>query len=137
MRQQSRRRRGGLMLECAVLFPAAFTIIVGMIIGALGIFRYSELACLAREGARYAAVHGATYAQVTGKTAATASDVYNNAILPEVVGLDTSQLTYSVTWNPNNTPGNTVTVKLSYNWIPEAYWGTMTLESTSVMTVAY
>jgi hypothetical protein len=125
------------MLECAVLFPAAFTVLIGMIVGALGIFRYSELACLAREGARYAAVHGATYAQVTGKSAATSSDVYNNGILPKVVGLDTSQLTYNVTWGPDNKQGSNVTVKLSYTWVPEAYWSTMTLSSTSVMTVSY
>jgi Flp pilus assembly protein TadG len=125
------------MLECAVVFPVVFTLLIGMMVGALGVFRYDEVALLAREGARYASVHGTQYAKVTGKTAATAADVYNNAILPKTVGLDTTQLTYSVTWSPNNQPGGAVTVTVKYNWVPEWFWSSMSFTSTSVMTVSY
>jgi hypothetical protein len=113
------------------------------------------VAALAREGARYAAVHEAQYAQDTGNAAADYSAIYTNAILPMAVGLDTSKIVFdssSVTW-PNgkwptsvqssaSTPGtpqvNTVSVTVSYNWTPGVLIpGTITLSSTSVVPMAY
>jgi Flp pilus assembly protein TadG len=125
------------MLECAFAYPILFLFVLGLIVGGLGIFRYQEVAMLAREGARYASVHGTQYAQITGHSPATAKDVYSNAILPKLVLLDTQQLTYTVTWNPDNQPGSTVSVTLKYNWIPEALLGSMTLTSTSVVQMSY
>jgi Flp pilus assembly protein TadG len=130
-------RRGALVLECAFVYPITFLLILGLIIGGLGVFRYQEVASLAREGSRYASLHGASYQQRTGKAAATAADVYNNAILPMAVALDPSQITCNVTWNPNNTPGSSVTVTVSYHWIPEAFLPSMNLSSTSMVPVIY
>jgi Flp pilus assembly protein TadG len=127
-------------------------VMVGTVIVAMGIYRYQLVATLAREGARYASVHGTQYATDTGNAAASASDVYNNAILPMAVGLDTSALTYSVTWNtknsptsynPNSTPPgepiyNDVIVTVNYQWSPEFYiTGPLTLTSTSKMPMSY
>ena len=67
------------------------------------------------------------------------------------MALDLTQLTYSVTWSTSNYPyhvvtdannnltkvTNTVTVTVNYNWVPEAYFGGMTLTSTSVMPMSY
>jgi hypothetical protein len=104
---------------------------------------------LAREGARYASVHGGQYQLETGNTAATPQDVYNNAIAPYAVNLDFSQLSYTVTWNTSNMPysvssdyvtpiNNTVTVTVNYNWFPEAYLvGPIRLSSTSTMPMSY
>jgi hypothetical protein len=127
-----------------------FLLVLGLMVGAAGIFRYQQMAYLAREGARYAIVHGTQWAKDTGNTAAAPADIYNNAILPNAAGLDTTQLSYSVTWNANNGPaqatvvngnivytGNTVSVTVSYQWIPEAFLGGVTLSSTSVMPMAY
>jgi hypothetical protein len=127
---------------------------IGVCIMGLGIFRYQQVATLAREGARYASVHGTQYAQDTGNTAATAADVFNNAIKPMAVGLNTNStyLTSSVTWtttnaptsfNPSSTPpgeprGNYVSVTVTYKWVPEAYVaGPISLTSTSVMPMSY
>ncbi len=145
----TRRRRGASMVEAAIVLPIAFMLVIGLIVGALGIFRYQEVAFLAREGARYAAVHGQTWATENKQTAASASDIYNNAILPRVVTLDTSHLNYSVSWNSSNyvytmttsyeTPiQNTVSVTVSYTWFPELYFfGPYTLSSTSTMPMMY
>ena len=130
-------RRGALILECALVYPITFMIILGIIIGGLGVFRYQEVASLAREGSRYASLHGAAYQQNTGKSAATASDVYNHAILPKAVALDLSQLSYTVTWNPDNQAGSTVTVKVTYHWVPEAFLPSMNLSSTSTVVMIY
>jgi Flp pilus assembly protein TadG len=133
----STHRRGTSTLEFAVICPLTLTLLCGLVIGGLGVFRYQQVASLAREGARYASVHGAKYQSATGNAAATADDVYNNAIKPKIAGLDTNQLTYAVSWDPDNRQGGMVTVQLTYNWIPEAFLGGITLTSTAVMPVSY
>jgi Flp pilus assembly protein TadG len=150
-RLNQQRRQGTTAVECAMILPVVLILLFGLLIGGLGIFRYQEVAALAREAARYASVHGAQYQSETGYTAATAQDIYNNAIAPNMVGLDPSKLSYSVSWNTDNHPyhtvtnssgqvvavTNTVTVTISYQWIPEAYLGGVTLTSTSVMPMSY
>jgi hypothetical protein len=126
--------------------PVAILFVLALVIGGMGIFRYQELASIAREASRWASVHGAQYQQDTGQSMATAQDVYNNVIAPNAIALDTSKLSYSVTWNTDNRPyhttivnnqlvpvQNTVTVTLTYQWIPEAYFGGFTLTSTSTL----
>src|SRR5262249_50675243 len=99
---------------------------------------------------RWASVHGTSYASATGKSAATSGDVYTNAIVPNAIGLNLSYLNYSVTWNTSNSPtrtttvnntsvvvANTVTVKITYQWIPEAFFGGATFSSTSVAVMYF
>jgi Flp pilus assembly protein TadG len=150
LRKNSRRRSGAALVEMAIIMPVVVLLIFGLIVGGMGIFRYQEVANLAREGARYAAVHGTQYAlENPGKTAATAQDIYNNAILPQAGALNTSKLTYSVTWNKTNSPvsatndyekptGNTVTVTVTYTWMPEWFLvGPINLSSSSTVPMSY
>jgi Flp pilus assembly protein TadG len=150
LRLLSHHRRGATTVEFAIVCPIAFFLIFATIIGGLGIYRYQQVAALAREGARYAQVHGGQYAQETGNPAATPADIYNKAILPHAVALDPDHLTYTVTWNRDNFPlsiindnyetptGNTVTVTVNYQWFPEMYLvGPFTLTSTSVGQMMY
>ena len=151
MRRASQRRPGATAVECAFVYPALFLLVVGLLVGAAGIFRYSQLASLTREAARYAAVHGGQYAQEMKVTAPTPAAIYNNVVLPMAVSFDTSQLNYSITYNTSNWPyhttvdannnvipiQNTVTVTLTYQWLPEAFLGGITLSSTSVMPMSY
>jgi Flp pilus assembly protein TadG len=139
MLQQRQPRRGVTIVECAIIYPLTLLLILAIIIGGLGIFRFQEMASLAREGARYASVRGAKYEQsVVGATAATQDSVYTNAIQPRLVMLDESQLTCTVTWpDGDNKQGSRVQVTVSYNWVPEAYLGGITLSSTSTMFIAY
>jgi Flp pilus assembly protein TadG len=145
------RPRGAVALENAIVLPTLFFVILTIGISGMGVFRYQQMAFLAREGARYASVHGGLYAAETGSAAASSSDVYNNAIKPKAVALDLGQLTYAVSWSTSNYPyhvvtdannnlvkvTNTVTVTVNYHWVPEAYFGGMTLTSTSVMPMSY
>ena len=150
IRSSPRRLRSGLAAtESVVVLPVLLSLIFGTVIGGYGVFRYQQIALLAREGARYASVHGGQYQQDTGKPAVTPQDVYNNAIVPYATSLDLSQLSYSVSWNANNMPfsmsgdyekptGNTVTVTITYNWFPEAYLvGPIALHSTSTVPMSY
>jgi Flp pilus assembly protein TadG len=151
MRRAPRRRSGATVVECAFVYPALFLLVLGMLVGAAGVFRYSQLASLAREGARYASVHGGQYAQEMNVPAPTPDQIFNNVIAPMAAGLDTTQMAYSITYNTTNWPyhtvldannnvvpvQNTVTVTLTYQWVPEAYLGGITLSSTSVMPMSY
>jgi Flp pilus assembly protein TadG len=147
--RSSNNRSGVTSIEFAVVAPIAFFFILALLIGGMGIFRYQQVASVAREATRWASVHGLQYQADTGNTAATDVDVYNNVIAPNAIGLDLSQLTYKVTWNTDNSPyhttisnnqvvgvRNTVTVKLTYQWIPEAFIGGVTMTSTSTLPMS-
>jgi hypothetical protein len=124
------RRAGVTLVEVAVTAPVAFLLIIGLIVGGLGTFRYQQVATLAREGATYAALHSPYYENRTGLPKATTEEVMTAAILPVAAGLDTSSLHCTLTFN---TDDNTATVKLDYTWLPEGLLPATTLSSTSVM----
>ena len=151
MRLQRDVRSGTTLVESAVVHPFVILMIFGLMIGGLGVFRYQEMSSLARRSARWATVHGQQWGQDTNHTPASSTDVYNNAVKPYLVILDESKLHYTVTYNAANRAAssfiqngdvklrtNTVTVTVSYDWVPEALLGTgVTLSSTSVMPMSY
>jgi Flp pilus assembly protein TadG len=142
-------RRGTTAVEFAITCPIVFFLVFASIAGALGVFRYQQVGALAREGARWASVHGGQYSLDTDKPAATPADVYQQAIEPIMVGLDPSRLSYQVTWDKTNMPmyvdpttsipvGNTVTVTVTYQWFPELILaGPINLSSTSTAQMMY
>jgi Flp pilus assembly protein TadG len=158
MRLRYNVRPAATLVEFAVVAPLTFLLLLGLLVGGMGIFRYQEVAFLAREASRWASVHGSQYAKDTAKQAAAPDDgqwsggsgqcslLYNNIIRPKATALDLSKLTYAVSWNTDNNPyhvangnrvTNTVTVTVSYRWIPEAYLGGITFSSTSVGLMSY
>lgn len=127
-----KHRRGATVVEVAITAPLAFLLILGLIVGGLGAFRYQQIAHLAREGAAYASVHGPGYQKRTGKPMATSSTVLSNAIGPLAAGLDADSLDCQCVIDRD---ANTATVSLSYRWLPEAYLPEAVLSSTSVVTL--
>ena len=144
------RRPGATLVESAVIYSVLFLILFGIILGATAIFRYQQVAHMAREGSRWAAVHGATYAKEQNKPAPTAADVYQQGIVPQAAGMHLANVSYSVTWDQNNRPYSTVTVNdevkprtnnvivtVEYRWDPGFMLGPFTLRSTSVSSMHY
>lgn len=150
-RRSLRQRRCGVAAaESAIVLPTLIFLIFAIVVGGFGVFRYQQIAMLAREGARYASVHGGLYQQETGNPAATQQDIQNNVIIPFASGLDPSQLNCTVTWQSDNMPysfnnndyvtptNNIVEVTVYYNWIPELFLvGPIVLTSTSRMPMSY
>ncbi|GBD35584.1 hypothetical protein HRbin36_00697 [bacterium HR36] len=143
-------RAGAALVEFALVAPLVFLFLLGLVIGSLGVYRYLQVAALAREASRWAAVHGADYARETGQPPATAQDIFQRLIVPRAIGLDISRLSCTVTWDTSNAPSritvqnnqviavaNTVTVTVRYQWIPEAFLGGITLRSTSISPMYY
>jgi Flp pilus assembly protein TadG len=150
MRIQAKRRDGTTMVEFAIVFPIVFLLLLGLVVGASGMFRYQETAHLARAAARYASTHGTQWAKDTGNAAPAPVDIYNTVISPNAIMLDRTRISYSITYNTSNAPvheiivnnqvvpvTNTVTVTVSYNWLPEWLLSGVTISSTSVMPMSY
>lgn len=132
--RKSGLRRGVSTLECAAVYPAAILLLMGTVIMSLGIFRYQQLQFLAREGARYASVHGPTYASETGQSMASTSTVLAQVqgMAVGLSGLECTAVNYSSTSMPC-----TVSVTLTYTWTPEKLFSPITWTVTSTMPVTY
>jgi len=148
-------RRGAVLVESALVYPVVFMILFGIIMLGLAVFRYQQVAFISREASRYASVRGALYASETGNSAATADDVYNKSIKVNAAGMNTSAITYSVTWNTDNKQYHTttktdaatgelqsvyitnyVTVTVTYTW-NTGIFGSIPVSSTSSVPVSY
>jgi Flp pilus assembly protein TadG len=159
-------RRGATAVETAVISSVLFLLLFALLVGGYGVFRYQEVAHLAREGARYAATHGGKYAEAgwpasTGVAAVNSADTLRPYIVNQAVNLDTSALTVAVAYaapanaNPinypyyldtsgnQNPPGqktiqNYVSVTISYEWTPELWLtGPIVLKSTATTPISY
>ena len=54
-------RRGSQAVEAAIVIPVVMMLTLGTCSTAMGVYYYQLVATLAREGARWASVHGPTY----------------------------------------------------------------------------
>src|SRR5207248_1045481 len=80
----------------------------------MGVFRYQEVAWMARETARYASVHGGLYQQETGNTSPTTAQLKTLALAP-TASLDSSAVSvFSVTLN-TVTPGTTTPLDVDWD----------------------
>jgi Flp pilus assembly protein TadG len=153
MMLRRQKRRGSILVESAMIYPVLFLIVLGIILLGIGVFRYQQVAHIAREASRWASVHGAKYAQETGNPAATPTDVYNNVIIPQAAGMGLDNLGYSVTWDTSNTQTHTITVgsgssstvatvtnnvivTVTYTW-NTGLFGSIPVSSTSITPMNY
>ena len=144
----ARRRPGTTVLECALVLPVVFFLMLGLAVGATAVFRYQEVATLAREGARYASTHGYQYRKDSGLPLGTKDDwqkdVIENGIKPKVLMADPAALRVTVSWpdvinqpgKPDNWPGSRVDVTVSYQWTPPILWtGPLVMTNKSSMPI--
>jgi Flp pilus assembly protein TadG len=134
-------RRGVSTMEAAIIYPVTMLLLIGTLVLGIGVFRYEQVQALAREGARYASVHGPTYAAEQNTSYATTSQVLSY-VETLAAGMKSSDLSCTVTWNPTPPTGSTpstVSVQISYSWGPEAYFNkqTFSLTGSSTMPVVY
>jgi len=154
------RRRGAVLVESAVVYPVLFLFLFGLIVGGLGVFRFQEVACQAREGARWACVRGANWQQKTGTPCPTTDQITSAAVIPFSAGMDPTKLSVQVQlidlvhgtttdWDASNkaptsvTPAgdgvtNRVRVTVTYRWSPEFFFvGSLNLKSVSEIPMAF
>jgi Flp pilus assembly protein TadG len=129
--------RGQTYVEFALIVPCFLILLFSIMWLSLAVYSYNYVSYGAREGSRYAAVHGADSKQPVTTASAVTAFVQNKTL-----GLNTSKLTVSTTWTPAATPGKlggTVQVQVQYQFqvsIPFMPSVTLPLSSTSKMTIS-
>ena len=155
-----RPRRGAMTLEAAVVYPVVIFLFLTLIVGGMAVFRYQQVACQARDAARWASVRGADWAAETSQSSPTKQQILEQAVLPLAAGMDTSQLTLQVQWIDQATGAavdwdsagkdvrsisaggkavtNTVRVTVTYTFGQDLLLpGTITLTSTSEIPMSF
>jgi hypothetical protein len=120
------------------------------------VFRYQQCAHAAREGARWASVHGSSYSTEQNQPATTQQNVIDNAVTPQFAGMASgTEMTCTVSWPNGQDPtravtitdpvtllpevvsrSNTVSVTVTYSW-DTGFFGVLTVSSTSVNQMSY
>ena len=142
-RGQFSRRTGAVTVEVAIVGPIIIFLILGVMGGAIGVFRYQQVALLAREGARWASVRGQQYSASLHDDSATAEEIYEAAVKPMSVGMRESDLSYEISWpkfadgNDDKRQGNLVTVTVRYKWSMPPIFVPIEIKSTSKMPISF
>jgi Flp pilus assembly protein TadG len=151
------RRRGATTVETAIVMSVFFVLLIAILVTGIGVFRYQQVAWLAREAGRYASVHGDEYAKEFGKKSPTQQEIIDNAITPYLVGMDPTQVTVTVevidgardtasAWDTSNKAmrtfsakgeyvSNRVRVTVTYPWTPGVFGTPVTVGSTTDLPI--
>jgi len=120
------------MIESALAGVVFLVLLAGIMEGGRLGFAYNSVSFAAHRAARFAAVRGSASGHP-----ASAADVTAEA-KALVAALDSANLTVTTTWAPDNHPGSTVQVKVSYKFqtalVPLSS-GLMTLATTSKQVI--
>jgi Flp pilus assembly protein TadG len=131
LRQRYSKERGQVLAETAVAMLAFAMFLFGVMQFGFLLYSYDTICNAAREGARYAMVHGSK-----SSSPATTTSV-QSVVQGQAIGLGT--VTVSTTWTPNNHPGSVVQVQVTYAaplTVPLVST-TVSLSATSQMVISY
>jgi Flp pilus assembly protein TadG len=125
-------QKGSVMIESAGVLLVFLLIIFGIMDWARVMLANNFVSYAAREATRYAIVHGSS-----SQHPAQLSDL-TSLVKGQAAGLDSSKISVSATWSPNNSPGSTATVRVSYSFQALAPYmpSNMNLSSASSMVIA-
>ncbi len=114
------RPRGQALVEFVLVAPLFFLILFAMIDFGRYVYYVQILNNAAREGARYAIVHGALSLAPTGPpddpSGAAVKDVVRNYAIGVIGIADATVLDIEATWDPDNSRDNPVTVAVTYQF---------------------
>lgn len=130
VRQLARATDGNSMAEFALVGGVFAVLLLGVVEFGFASWGKNSVAADAREGARYAIVHGATSANV-------ATEAAIQTYVRSRTSLDNS-ITVTATWNPDKNPGSVVTVKVKHSTPQRGLFLRAGIDSsTSQMTVLF
>jgi hypothetical protein len=149
-RRASENRRGGTLLELAMMLAAVLILTVGMIDVGIRRFREHILANAARQAARSCIVHG-ELATVLGIWGPTPINVTGDAagspiaqkLVPMLVGCDLAKTTITIEWiDGGNSVGQRVRATVASPYTPcfpysPLNWKSVTLTASSTLPIAH
>ena len=119
-----RRQKGQALAEFALVAPVLFLLVLGVFEGGRFIYHYEALNNAAREGIRYAIIHGANSIAPTGPpNDATGADI-KQAVADAAIGISVAggltipDPVYSGPNGPVNKRGSTVSLSVNYTYDP-------------------
>jgi Flp pilus assembly protein TadG len=125
---------GQAIVEFALVATVFFILLFGIIEFSRLMLMYHHVGNVAREGSRYAIVHG-----FDSGVNATAADIEN--YVKSISPVDPNNLTVTTTWeNPNHEPKTWVKVQVNYDFkfiVPILYNSNIPLVGTSQMVISY
>jgi Flp pilus assembly protein TadG len=130
--RRKNQQSGNGLVEGALVFLVLFVMIFGIMDFGRMIWTFTLLSHGAREATRYAMVHGTA----SGHTASVSQ--IQGIVTSRMVALSSSSVTSTVTFTPDQNPGSTVKVAVSYNFTPLSPYipaATIPMKSTSQMVI--
>ena len=154
------QRTAALAVEAALVHPVMLFLLLKLVVGGMGVFRYQQVAGQAREAGRYAAVRGSDFQKNTGLTSPTQAQILQQAIVPLLAGMDVKSLSMQVLWvnqstgqtiawdqspkdpqtltNTGDYVTNTVRVTITYQFSPAVFFmNSIQLTSTSELPMTF
>lgn len=107
------RRKGAAMIEFSLAFVMFMTMTMAVVELGRAMWVFTTLAQAAGAGVRYATVHGSGNPVLNNGVDETAQAVALR-VKRNSPGLDASQMTVNTVWVPNNDPGSTFELTVSY-----------------------
>ena len=127
--------RGQALVEAGLTLAIFLSLVFGVCEFGRALWTYTLICHAAREGTRYAIVHGSQ----SGMSTSTATTKIAAKVKEMAVGLDKSKINVTTTWLPDNTPGNSVRVAVtcSFRFVTpyQLPGSTFTIKSTSQMMI--
>ena len=127
---------GQTLVEFCICATLMLMLVFGIVDLGRGVYAYNTIAGAAREGVRYAVVHGAKSGAPVGPTA-------NDATLTSVVqgfaiGLQTTNLSVFSSWPNGNATGAVVNVTVGYRFQPATlFFRTLSLTNHSSAVILH
>ena len=130
-KELARGQEGGALVEMAFVLPIAIMFTFGILQFCLYVCCYISGTYAGRMAVRYAIVHGAT------STIPCTAAALSSQIEPYLFALPQNSVTITPTWSPDNNPGSTITVTLSFSYATAIPFDALTLTSatTAVGTI--
>jgi Flp pilus assembly protein TadG len=133
---------GAALVELAVTLPILLGFVFGLMQVCLAYYTYEYISELAREGTRYAALHGPTCETSSGSSCAAVAEDVNDYVAglgwPNIGGATFSESNVSTTYPNGYVAGQPVVVTVTYTFpykIPFVMSQPLSLTSSSQMTI--
>jgi Flp pilus assembly protein TadG len=157
---QKIQRTGALAVEAALVHPVMLFLLLAIVVGGMGVFRFQQVAGLAREAGRWASVRGSDFQKNTKQTSPTQDQILQQAVVPLLAGMDVNSLSIQVLWVNQSTGQaiawdqsskdpqtltktgdyvtNTVRVTITYQFTPAIFiLNSLQLTSTSELPMTF